>query len=321
MRYALSLVVLGLGLVGCGAASSSAKPSPTSISGQNHVHSIAILPSNPNELLLGSHYRLYKSSDGGKTWTGMTRQMMISMALDTAHPSTLYAVSAQQGPLKSTDGGAIWHRVSAIPKGKVTGVVVDPATGVVLAWGTDIERSADAGIHWATVLKGKSVANIAVGSNGTAYAATALGLYATHDDGLHWSQVMAAGNQPMIQVAASGPVAYVVTPVSLLKTADGGKTWKTLKKAPVGVEFLGVAPADPNEVIVEVSGSGFYASHDGGATWQHANTGIHDQNFNASTIRVAPSSPGVVYTGAWGLHFYVSHDGGLHWTRVSTLIR
>jgi photosystem II stability/assembly factor-like uncharacterized protein len=126
-------------------------------------------------------------------------------------------------------------------------------------------------------------------------------------------------NQPVIQVAAAGAAAYAVTPIALIKTADGGRSWRQLGSAPTGIEFVGVSPSDPNEILAEVAGSGFRASYDGGITWRNANRGIHDRDFNASTVRIAPSSPNVVYTGAWGLHFYASHDGGRHWTQTATL--
>jgi photosystem II stability/assembly factor-like uncharacterized protein len=195
---------------------------------------------------------------------------------------------------------------------------MDPATHVVLAYGAGIYRSID-GSHWTRLLARQSVASVAIGSGGAGYAATANGLFVSHDDGLHWSSVGIEANQPVIQVAAAGAAAYAVTPIALIKTADGGRSWRQLGSAPTGIEFVGVSPSDPNEILAEVAGSGFRASYDGGLTWRNANRGIHDRDFNASTVRIAPSSPNVVYTGAWGLHFYASHDGGRHWTQTATL--
>jgi hypothetical protein len=106
-----------------------------------------------------------------------------------------------------------------------------------------------------------------------------------------------------------------------MKSTNFGRNWSLLDKAPQGIEFVGVAPSDPNEVLAEIGGKGFMASRDGGVTWQNANAGIHDRNFNASTVRIAPSNPQVAYTGAWGLHFYATHDGGRHWTEVASLTR
>ena len=95
-------------------------------------------------------------------------------------------------------------------------------------------------------------------------------------------------------------------------------SWTTLSKAPVGIEFMTVAPSDPRQVLAEVSQKGFFESSDGGATWR-TSTGIHDHKFNGSTVQVASSSPNIAYTGAWGLHVYTTHDGGRTWTETATL--
>jgi photosystem II stability/assembly factor-like uncharacterized protein len=332
MRPLIVPVLLVLALAGCGSSNPSASGSSnsgaaasgsaanTAPNAQNHVHSIVIMPHNPNMLYLGAHYRLYKSSDGGKSWHSLTSQMMLSMSMDLAHPSTLYAVSLQKGLVKSTDGGRHWVlAMHGIPKGQVTGVSINPPGRVVLAYGNGLYQSTNGGVTWASSLHGDSITSAAFGSGNTAYASSGAGLFVSRDSGRHWKSVHAIGNQPIVQVVASGPVAYAVTAFSVLRTNNGGRTWVTLHKAPIGVEFVGLAPSDPNELLAEVSGKGFYATYDEGATWQRANAGIHDTNFSASTVRVAPSTPTVAYTGAWGLDVYATHDAGRHWVKVATL--
>jgi photosystem II stability/assembly factor-like uncharacterized protein len=307
------------GSSGSGAGSSGAASNPnTSSTAKNHVHSIVIMPHDPNALYLGAHRRLYHSTDGGHTWHALTRQMMLAMAQNVVRPTVLYAVSLQHGFVRSTDGGATWKPVAGVPAGSITGVAVDPTGRIVLAYGNDLYRGSGAG--WTKVLRGHSVASAAFGSGGSAYAATGDGLFVSRDGGLHWHLVGSIGNQPVVQVQAAGSAGYAVTALGVMRTINRGGSWTLLSKAPLGVEFLGVAPSDPNEVIGEVAGKGFYATYDGGATWHRAK-GIHDTDFNASTIRIAPSNPNVAYTGAWGLHFYASHDGGRHWTETATLTK
>ena len=325
MRFAVLLLV-AVALAGCGSSQSASSSSTGGSSvtlAQNHVHSIVIMPHNPNVLYLGAHYKLYKSTDGGATWHPLTGQMMLSLALDPAHPSTLYAVSSKRGLEKTTDGGRHWKRLAVGgPSGQITGVVFDPVGHIVLAYGLGIHRSVDGGAHWSTELPGKSIGSVAVGSGRTAYASsTEDGIYVSHDGGVHWKRVASIGNQPAVQVVAAQHVAYAVAAIGVFKSANDGRTWNTLAKAPTNIQFLGMSPTDPNEVFGEVGAGGFVASHDGGATWHAANAGLRAQNFSASTIRVAPSSPKVVYTGSWGLHFYASHDGGYHWVQTATLTR
>src|SRR5579884_423010 len=328
MRLALPLSVLLLALVGCGSSQTTgpANPSPTTSArnpalapgGQNHVHSIAIMPGNPATLYLGTHYHLYKSTNGGVTWHALNTEMMLSMALDSAQPSTIYGVSLQKGLQESTDNGAHWFSPThVIPAGNAVGVAYDPATDVILAFGAGIYRRQ--GSAWTHVLKGQSVTSVAVGAPDIAYAATDNGLFVSHNDGKTWTGVSSLTGQPIIQVAVSGATAYAVTPLSLIMSANNGRSWRTLSKAPQNIQFIGVAPSDPKEVIAEVGATGFMATYDGGQTWHGANKGIGKQDFNAGTVRVAPSSPRVMYTGSWGVHFFASTDGGKHWVQRSTL--
>jgi photosystem II stability/assembly factor-like uncharacterized protein len=314
LAVAASAAYWGIG----GALASSTTPG-----GPNHIHSIAILPGNPNVLYIGSHYRLYKSTDGGKTWKPLLAQMFLSLAIDASHPNTMYGVSLTGGFQKSTDGGTHWTAPHSRPAlGSVTGVLYDASTRTILAYGAGIYRSTDGGSHWSSTLKAQSFTSMAAGSGKALYAASDAGLYVSSDDGAHWKTVLVIGSQPVIQVAAAGSVAYVVAPIALFKTTNDGKSWTTVATAPLGLEFIGVAPSDPNEVIGEIStqhGGRFYVTRDGGRSWRSANSGIHDTDFNASTIRVAPSSPNVAYTGAWGLHMYATHDGGRHWVETASL--
>jgi photosystem II stability/assembly factor-like uncharacterized protein len=323
MRLSLVLILVSaIAVAGCGGGS-SASSAPTSTPAAlavNHAHSILVMPNNANDVLMGAHYHLYKSTNGGKTWQPLVKQMVLSMALDPTHPSTIYAVSLQKGLEKSVDGGAHWNSLNVgISKGHLTGVSFVPTSHTVLAYGVGIYRSTTGGAHWSNVLAKQSIYTIAVGSDGTTYAASSNGLYVSHDAGHHWKAAAQIGNQPVVQVAAAGRVAYAIAAVALMKSTDNGRTWKALSAAP-SIEFLGVSPTNPNEVFGEIGAQGFVMSRDGGLHWQKANAGITDRNFNASVVRVSPSMPNVVYTAAWGLHFYASQDGGQHWTRTSTLI-
>lgn len=335
MRVSWLLVLPVLALAGCGSTPSSAGSTTTPPAGasnnlaltaaQNHVHSIVILPQNPNALYLGSHYRLAESTDGGHHWRTLTHQMMLSMARAGypagSPPATLYAVSLQRGLVKSTDGGTTWSSIThGFSKGAVSGIAAAPTGNTLLTYGNGIYRSTNGGASWTKVLSGHSVSTAAFGVGGSVYAASSDGLFRSRDGGIHWHVDRAIGAQPIVTVAAVGQTAYVATAFGLMRSRNSGATWMALNKAPAGIEFIGVAPSDPNELFAEVGGKGFYATYDGGATWHRSSNGIHDTDFNASVVRVAPSNPRVVYTGAWGLHFYASHDAGRHWTEVANLV-
>jgi photosystem II stability/assembly factor-like uncharacterized protein len=56
---------------------------------------IQLHPKNPNIFYVATNDYIFKTRDGGQTWTnlshGMSHSRVISMALDPAYPATVYA--------------------------------------------------------------------------------------------------------------------------------------------------------------------------------------------------------------------------------------
>jgi photosystem II stability/assembly factor-like uncharacterized protein len=324
VRY-LALGVAVLALAGCGNAAGSGGAtggtggSSTATKLQNHLHSIAIVPNHPGEVYFGAHYYLYRSNDGGTTWSRLSNQMMLSLTLDPSHPTHIWAVSLQHGLVASTNGGKAWTQASkTIGNGDVTGVLMVPSAHAVFAYGSGIYRSSVDGSTWAHQEKGKTVFSMAYGSGQTLYAATGNGLFVSQDAGGRWKAAKVIGNQPIAQVVAAGPMAYAITAVGLMRSSDDGAKWSLLAHAPQGVEIIGASQGAPRTVVAEVAQKGFYLSTDAGTTWKKT-SGIGPGRFNGSTVQFAASDPKIGYTGSWGLHVYTTHDGGLRWTQTTTL--
>ena len=88
------------------------------------VSALAIDPQRPQTLYAGSSDYVYKSSDGGGSWTvtnnGMTDSYVYALAIDPKTPSTLYAGTPYVGysgahdgwVFRSTDKGETWTSVN-----------------------------------------------------------------------------------------------------------------------------------------------------------------------------------------------------------------
>ena len=97
----------------------------------------------------------------------------------------------------------------------------------------------------------------------------------------------------------------------LYKSANGGRTWKSLTFVREGdrIDSLAIAPGDPQTVYVG-TGDGVFKTTDGGTTWQAANGGLF-RNENAYTrehrmyegyvysLVVDPRDAETVYAGTW----------------------
>jgi photosystem II stability/assembly factor-like uncharacterized protein len=241
--------------------------------GTASLGSLAIGPSNPNLLWLGSgetwNWRsvswgdgVYKSEDGGKTWKhkGLAQTRHIGQILihpedpDTVYVAgggALWGANEERGVFKTTDGGETWKKV----------LYVSAYTGVVdLAMDP---RNPD----WL-------------------YAA------AFQRERRVWSFL------------GGGPES------GIHRSKDGGETWSRinngLPKGDMGKIGLSVCRSMPDRVYAAISAGedegGLYRSDDRGASWERVS------DSSASKVRCDPNDPDRVYILTDGDN--ISIDGG-----------
>ncbi|MBS1700139.1 MAG: glycosyl hydrolase [Armatimonadetes bacterium] len=210
--------------------------------GSSSVGAIAIAPSNPDVIYAGTGERdirgdisegdgIYKSSDGGKTWShiGLEATRTISrIVVDPKDPNTVwvaalghvYGKSTERGIYKSTDGGATWHHVffSTDHTGAVD-LVIDPNHPNILlasfwdAWRTPYSLNSG-------------------GPNS--------GMYKSEDGGDTWTDISRNEGLPKDTL---GKIGLSISPV------DSNRYW----------------------AIVEAQDGGLFCSDDAGKTWRKVN--------------------------------------------------
>jgi hypothetical protein len=174
--------------------------------------------------------------------------------------------------------------------GRVAAVAVDPGDpGHLLAGGGGVWESRDGGLTWSPRTDGQPTAAIgalafAPGDPAVAYAGTGQGE----------------------ALAALG--------VGLLRSEDGGATWRALVARELlgaGVFDLLVDPADPGRVLAATT-SGLWASADGGTGWERRLAG---RSWSLSAWSVSGWAGGELLAGGeLGLHR--SEDAGATWRPV-----
>src|SRR5437660_744723 len=107
---------------------------------------------------------VFKSTDEGATWsavnTGLTNLTVISLAIDSQTPTTLYAGTAGSGAFKSTDAGGSWTAVnSGLPTTilSVEVLALDPQTPTILYAGTfrdGVFKTTNGAATWSAVNTG-----------------------------------------------------------------------------------------------------------------------------------------------------------------------
>jgi photosystem II stability/assembly factor-like uncharacterized protein len=116
------------------------------------ISSLVIDPLTPTTLYAGTPGGMFKSTDGGATWSASALVNTISaLAIDPLAPSILY-VGVSGGIFKSTDGGVTWNRTGNLPGGVLVFDPLDPTTLYAGAVGNgapgDLYKSTDGGASW-----------------------------------------------------------------------------------------------------------------------------------------------------------------------------
>ena len=332
--FLLSSGLLVLLLVSCGTLNSSdtqqaATPVPMRVNGfgtaANHTHSLAAFPNNV--LILASHYGLFRSADGGKSWTMvaagpgqlMDGLMTESLVASPLNPQRLYvltlpAVSHAKGTLglyTSTDQGRTWKlAVSTASLGNM--FLVQPGndnpdevyTYLPTLGELGLKVSMDAGEHFTvtgTLPFAPVLSMLAIpGAPGHLLVGGNDGMALSTDGGAHWQPVQGISGA-IFQVTTSGPKGpiYASGDAGIYASQDGGKTF-ALVYAKNPLSALTVSPLQP-QVLYGKTGTGIYRSGDGGHSWKALPpikgnlTNLAVDPENASLLYLAISYPTEVY--------------------------
>jgi photosystem II stability/assembly factor-like uncharacterized protein len=340
MRTVVALAAAAL-LTASAARAAAPAPPPWTPLGPfgGYVAALTADPARPGTVYARTTEGLYKTTDGGGSWTLIYVQPFINnVAVDPFHPATLYLSvfgTAQPAPvLKSTDGGTHWHPASAglPPSGGV--VLTDPGRPdhlyFLLAGG--VWRSADGGATWQRASHGlpandvfQSLAALAHPA-GTALVAVSGRVFRTTDGGSSWKPVSSLPAEEVVELIPSPAdpqtvYAYFVdqTVTGLYRTTDSGLSWQYAGAVPGSndgaLQALAVS-SSPRTLYTSVGGGGpLLRSTDGGASWA-APAGQPGQPAQALAVDAA----GVVYAGANASSaspggVFRSDDAGATWTR------
>ncbi len=163
------------------------------------LNAMAFDPTNPSVIYArwgghGSTDGVYKSTDSGDTWnpTGLAGAMTGSgpLAIDPAHPSTLYAESRNRGLVQSTDGGDTWTSIG----GDTNQIVVDSTSTLYTVSGGVIRVLPPGGVTMEKVAPGQVGTLLIDPTNSstwyaTAYSGNGPGIYKSTDGGDTWQVV------------------------------------------------------------------------------------------------------------------------------------
>lgn len=117
------------------------------------IHAFAVNPTNARELYAYvAGFGLFKSADGGTTWTSLSRAVApttTSLVIHGDTPQTVFLGAGQQGLFKSSDGGATWKRISTAPFQATIALALNDVNELFAATEQGVFKSVDEGATWA----------------------------------------------------------------------------------------------------------------------------------------------------------------------------
>ncbi len=257
-----------------------------------HISEIIVHPTNPNIVYVGAYgpvwseggeRGVYKSTDGGVTWTNVKSVSAYTgcndLVMDPRNPDVLYATFHQRirkvftyiggGPesalYKSTDGGATWKKLDGgLPGGDVgrIGLAISPVNPDVLY--AVVEANEDKG-----------------------------GIYRSIDKGASWEKrnpFYTSGNYYQEVTCDPQNVDRIfITDTYYKVSSDGGKTVTNLGELNKHIDnhCIWIDPTDGNHLLVGCDG-GIYESWDFAKTWDFKSNLPVTQFYKVSTDNAYP---------------------------------
>lgn len=254
---------------------------------------------------------VYKSSDGGQTWTSMGLKDTHHIPRIVIHPSNanivyvaalghLWGPNEERGVFKTIDGGKTWNKVLYIdPDTGVTDLAMDPMNPDTLYAATYQRRRTPFGFNG--------------GGPGS-------GIYRTTDGGATWKKLTNGlpktemGRIGLDVYRRNGNIVYALVESEspgIYRSDDKGETWVKMSNTDPRPMYFSQVRIDPNnDQRIWIAGVNMGFSEDGGKTFVTNRVSRIHVDFHA--IWIDPSDSNNMIVGCdGGIHF--SHDAGRSW--------
>lgn len=293
------------------------------------VAALALDPTDPLVMyaglgsFAGQGQGVYKSSDGGETWTpsnkGMLDYGISTIAVDPQQPQTLYAGCDSGDLFKSTDGGQTWtnlkDRLKLSEYGeprRIHTIQIDPSSGIIYLLGDNSGMlvSENGGEQWKLLGNPPGVDQPMFSAGIVLYDEKPVILVATYAD------IDTRGWRYSEDAVAISPTAQPTTVTTAPgKTISLSGTWQAVADLPRSINDLVVDPKNPQILYAGLGGSGgVYKSVDGGLTWNNSSSGLSGE---VTALTISPGSPTRLFaTVGYSNDLYVSADQANSWTLI-----
>ena len=290
---------------------------------------VASPPSDPNTIFVGMDYgELFKSSDGGSTWTTVFTSSEINRIRYSPDGSVLH-LACDQGYFRSTDGGAHWTQGTGAPPAmtELCTVIGMPNTlfGTCGRFGQlSLYRSDNAGVSWQPVstlasasASNASVSAIATGGSVLVVVSFSGSVWRSADNGGTWQNVSTFPHTSVVPVSICPSNSNIVLAGQdeLRRSTDGGLTWSTLSVPTPHAGCTIFAWEDNGTAVWAGTVGGWIHSADQGQTWDASSNLMPIATLDE--LDCERTEAGMMVGGTHGSSILVTQNEGLVWNDVA----
>jgi hypothetical protein len=271
---------------------------------EQSVSRLAAHPSAPSTLLvsmapvsspLGA---LYRTTDGGVTFSSVFGSYApTDIAFDVTNPMKVVVCNGSD-VRTSSDGGATWSAVTALPSGLLCQSLLINGTSWWAGTSSGLYSSTSGGA-WTLSSVTASIKGLAIDANAatTFYAASTSGVYRSQNSGSTWTSVL-SGSAYSVGTLPGSVVAPIGTGTSF--STDGGTSWSA---SAAGAYYTNHWAYSPNDIdglgptLFGASNGNFvWASFDGGNNFTQLNF-VSEGNFATTDVAVSAGSAPTLWIG------------------------
>ena len=261
--------------------------------------------------LVGSYGDIYRSINGGQTWTPFSRHW----SYGSLWPYSLWFTGSQTvvaagwyNIWRSFDGGASWSTVLNVPSGVFYDVHFVGERGVAVGKAGLVYCSSDGGATWtpgaSSISYDIKAVRIRPGGSGLAVGASGT-ILRTSDWGATWQSVYGDTAGSLYGLAyVDSATCIAVGSDGILRSVDGGATWAQID-VPNSQDLASVSFPAPNLGLAVGSNKAF-RSRDRGLTWEFVSSQV------GGKVHLRENGTGIAVSQ---LQVFITADAGSNWTQ------
>jgi hypothetical protein len=305
---------------------------------------LAVDASDPQVVFVNGDHTLERSLDGGASWTTIFGEDPVAGAFDA---TGAFVLVGDRGVYRTPDRGITWaHRQGNLQITQFHTIALDPTNPDIVYGtahdhvrsmkftGTPVWNYTGGGYEYGKILVDPATPNTLydLPNRGAPELGDRLRFIRSEDGGANWLEktngidtTEGSADHRAIAIDSSNPSRLLVGTTRVYQTTDRAESWRAISPTLSSGTYPGnvlteiaIAPSRGQTIYAGTADGGFFASDDGGTSWQKRSTGLPINSI--LDIQIDPADHRNAYV-AMGYpardRVWFTSNGGTTWTNAT----